>query len=106
MLCAAPSENPLLIGYFSPWPEGNFHAIRSEPKLDAEMVAQMPTYGGVWMYVDSICQIGVELWAKVAPPSTNELQVPDEKDGWMCLRNSEGRDWLVPANGVHEDGLL
>ena len=76
------------------------HAIRSESKIDAEMVAQMPTYSGVWMFVDSICQLGVELWARVAPPSTTELNVPDGVEGWMCLRNSEGTDWLVPANGA------
>ena len=70
------------------------HAIRSESKIDAEMVAQMPTYSGVRMFV------GVELWARVAPPSTTELNVPDGVEGWMCLRNSEGTDWLVPANGA------
>ena len=98
-LFVAPNDNPLLIGYFSPWPERHFHDIRNGPALDARKVAQMPSLAGVWLYADSIYQNGGERWAKVAPPSTTEFNVPDGIAAWICVRNSEGVNWLVPADG-------
>ena len=98
---AVPNDNPHVVGYFSPGPEGLFLDIHNNPSSKAQKIALMSTLSGVWMHADSIHDNGEEVWAKVAPPSTSELRVPEGSEAWMCVRDSAGLECLLPANGSH-----
>ena len=100
-MSVAPQDNENLIGYFSPHPPGNFHAVRGSPSLDAELVGSMPTGSGAWIFRSTVKDYnGMGRWGALAQATLESFEIDvEEGNAWICIKNADGNDLLILASG-------
>jgi hypothetical protein len=101
-MSVAPQDDENLIGYFSPHPPGNFHAVRLSPSLDADLVGSVPTGSGAWLFRASIqAYNNMGVWGALGQATLESFGIDStEGNAWICIQNADGNDLLVLASGV------
>ena len=97
----APQDDESLIGYFSPHPPGNFHAVRAGPSLDAELVGSVPTGSGAWIFHESVKEYNeMGVWGALGLATLEAFDITAEPGhAWICIKNAEGHNLLILASG-------
>ena len=104
-MSVAPQDDENLIGYFSPHPPGNFHAVRASPSLDAGLVGSVPTGSGAWIFRSTVQEYnGMGVWGALAQVTLDSFGIEaQEGNAWICIKNADGNDLLILASGKVEE---